>query len=76
MRYFFFTFEERGGWGWGGEAGETLSTSNFFPSLFSFSTTLYPTAAGFPSEVEFAFGYLQVFSAIAVIFAHGSNEVG
>lgn len=37
---------------------------------------IHANAENFPSEVEFAFGYLQVFSAIAVIFAHGSNEVG
>ena len=46
----------------------------FLDSLFSFKKK--SPAETFPSEVEFAFGYLQVFSAIAVIFAHGSNEVG
>ena len=36
-----------------------------------------PTKAEkFDTEAEVVFSYMQVFTAIAVIFAHGANEVG
>jgi len=37
---------------------------------------LHERAEKFDPQVEFVFGYLQVFSAICVIFAHGAGEVG
>ena len=37
---------------------------------------MHAHAEKFAPSVEFAFGYLQVFSAICVIFAHGAGEVG
>ncbi|GAQ87816.1 sodium phosphate symporter [Klebsormidium nitens] len=37
---------------------------------------IHSGAEVFEERVEFAFGYLQVFSAICVIFAHGAGEVG
>lgn len=37
---------------------------------------IHAHAEKFAPSVEFAFGYLQVFSAICVIFAHGAGEVG
>jgi sodium-dependent phosphate transporter len=37
---------------------------------------IHAGAEVFEERVEFAFGYLQVFSAICVIFAHGAGEVG
>lgn len=37
---------------------------------------IHEHAEKFDPEVEVIFSYLQVFSAIALIFSHGSNEVG
>jgi phosphate/sulfate permease len=37
---------------------------------------IHINAEEFPDEIEFVFRQLQVFSAIAVIFAHGAGEVG
>mmetsp|Transcript_37091 Transcript_37091/g.82502 ORF Transcript_37091/g.82502 Transcript_37091/m.82502 type:complete len:676 (-) Transcript_37091:1157-3184(-) len=37
---------------------------------------MHEGAERFEPRVEFAFSYLQVFSAICVIFAHGAGEVG
>ncbi|KAL2632062.1 hypothetical protein R1flu_016748 [Riccia fluitans] len=37
---------------------------------------IHESAEEFEPRVEFAFTYLQVFSAICVIFAHGAGEVG
>jgi sodium-dependent phosphate transporter len=37
---------------------------------------IHANAEKFDPKIEVIFGYLQVFSAIAVIFAHGAGEVG
>ncbi|KAG6558095.1 hypothetical protein Mapa_000276 [Marchantia paleacea] len=37
---------------------------------------IHEAAERFEPRVEYAFSYLQVFSAICVIFAHGAGEVG
>ncbi|BBN09031.1 solute carrier family 20 (sodium-dependent phosphate transporter) [Marchantia polymorpha subsp. ruderalis] len=37
---------------------------------------MHEAAEKFEERVEYAFSYLQVFSAICVIFAHGAGEVG
>ena len=37
---------------------------------------IHARAENFAPQVENNFAYLQVFSAVAVIFAHGANEVG
>ncbi|BBN09033.1 solute carrier family 20 (sodium-dependent phosphate transporter) [Marchantia polymorpha subsp. ruderalis] len=37
---------------------------------------MHEAAEKFEPRVEYAFSYLQVFSAICVIFAHGAGEVG
>ncbi|KAL2629285.1 hypothetical protein R1flu_013971 [Riccia fluitans] len=37
---------------------------------------IHDAAEKFEERVEYAFSYLQVFSAICVIFAHGAGEVG
>ncbi|KAL3695003.1 hypothetical protein R1sor_008654 [Riccia sorocarpa] len=37
---------------------------------------IHENAERFEPRVEYAFSYLQVFSAICVIFAHGAGEVG
>ncbi|KAG6558097.1 hypothetical protein Mapa_000278 [Marchantia paleacea] len=37
---------------------------------------IHESAERFEPRVEYAFSYLQVFSAICVIFAHGAGEVG
>lgn len=37
---------------------------------------IHANAEKFDPKIETIFGYLQVFSAIAVIFAHGAGEVG
>ncbi|BBN19400.1 solute carrier family 20 (sodium-dependent phosphate transporter) [Marchantia polymorpha subsp. ruderalis] len=37
---------------------------------------MHENAERFEPRVEYAFSYLQVFSAICVIFAHGAGEVG
>ncbi|KAG6552740.1 hypothetical protein Mapa_005687 [Marchantia paleacea] len=37
---------------------------------------IHEAAEKFEPRVEYAFSYLQVFSAICVIFAHGAGEVG
>lgn len=37
---------------------------------------IHEAAELFEPRVEYAFSYLQVFSAICVIFAHGAGEVG
>jgi solute carrier family 20 (sodium-dependent phosphate transporter) len=39
-------------------------------------TSIHANAEQFDPEVEVVFSYLQVFSAICVMFAHGAGEVG
>jgi sodium-dependent phosphate transporter len=39
-------------------------------------SALHARAEKFDERAEFTFGYLQVFSAICVVFAHGAGEVG
>lgn len=41
-----------------------------------FINALHARAEKFDEHAEHAFGYLQVFSAICVVFAHGAGEVG
>jgi solute carrier family 20 (sodium-dependent phosphate transporter) len=41
-----------------------------------FIAALHERAEKFDPRVEWVFGYLQVFSAICVIFSHGAGEVG
>eukprot|EP00775_Hariotina_reticulata_P012767 gene12767-12895_t len=41
-----------------------------------FLAALHARAEKFDVRAEHAFGYLQVFSAICVVFAHGAGEVG
>jgi len=41
-----------------------------------FIAALHARAEKFDPRVEYVFGYLQVFSAICVIFSHGAGEVG
>eukprot|EP00775_Hariotina_reticulata_P012768 gene12768-12896_t len=41
-----------------------------------FIAALHARAEQFDSHAEHTFGYLQVFSAICVVFAHGAGEVG
>ena len=41
-----------------------------------FIAALHDRAEKFDPRVEWVFGYLQVFSAICVIFSHGAGEVG
>jgi sodium-dependent phosphate transporter len=54
-------------------------TSYNIHAIVDTDATVHAIHAGaekFEERVEFAFGYLQVFSAICVIFAHGAGEVG
>lgn len=41
-----------------------------------FINALHARAEKFDASAEHAFGYLQVFSAICVVFSHGAGEVG
>jgi len=40
-----------------------------------FIAALHARAEKFDEHAEYSFGYLQVFSAICVVFAHGAGEV-
>ena len=49
---------------------------DFFDNLDDFVESIHDHAETFNPKVEKAFGFLQIFSATCVMFAHGAGDVG